>query len=150
MSWAIKLHTVIEKFNPLNELTQDITKFLLVHPTLYKIALVVNHIFRAVTMAFFMHVLPFSLPVSGALCFGASLFYRLTVENNCAYKFALPAFIGGMTLPTARFGFAQLINSVALKNLAFFSHSIVFLMPVAVYLTYVVLTVDYDVNQRCH
>lgn len=143
MSFAIKLHAIIERVNPLSGATQSATNFLLAHPTLYKIVLLVNHLFRAITMAFFMLAVPM------ALCFGASLFYRLTVENNCAYKFALPAFVGGVALPPSQTALAQLISGSAFKSLAFFRHSILLLVPYAAYLTYVILTVDYDVDQRC-
>ncbi len=149
MSYAIRFHAMIEKFNPLTELTQRATRFFLAHPTFYKVALLVNHIFRAVTMIFFMFALPYSLSVNMALCFTASLFYRITVENNCAYKFALPAFFGAVTFSMAQSALIQLVSGKAFKNLAFFSHSILSLIPVAAYLTYIVLTVDYDVDQRC-
>ncbi len=149
MSASERLHTTIEKYNPLNQLTQGMTGFLLEHPTLYKCALLVNHIFRAVAMAAFMTALPYSLFVSSAICFGASLFYRLTVENNCAYKFALPALAGAITLQVAQPALAQLVRGAAFASLALFSSSILSLIPLAGYLVYIVLTVDYDVNQRC-
>lgn len=149
MSLSVRLHTTIERFNPLDQLTQSATEFLLEHPTLYKIALLANHIFRAGSMAIFMAALPFSWPVSFAICFAASLFYRLTVENNCAYKFALPALAGAAAFPIAQPALAQLASGEAFKNLALFSRSILFLVPVVAYIAYIVLTVDYDVNRRC-
>ena len=149
MSYAIRFHAMIEKFNPLNEVTQGATQFLVAHPGLYKMALLVNHVFRAMTMSFFMFALPYSFPVNMALCFGASLFYRVTVENNCAYKFALPAFAGAVTFPMAQSALTQLVSGIAFNNLAYLSHSIISFIPIGAYLTYVILTVDYDVDQRC-
>jgi len=32
------------------------------------------------------------------VCWGGALLYRITVEGNCAFKFALPATFGGMAL----------------------------------------------------
>ncbi len=148
MSYAVKFHAFIARTNLLIQLTQNITKFLLEHPTIYKIALLVNHLFRAISMAFFLYALPCSFPVSLALCFGASLFYRLTVENNCAYKFALPAFGGGVALPIAHSALVQLASGSAFKSLALFSQSLLSLVPFSAYITYILLTVDYDVMEK--
>lgn len=109
----------------LEKATETVKEYLNDHPTLYKIALIVNHIFRAVSMGFFMMALPFSAPVSLAICAAASLFYRLTVEGNCTYKFALPAFAGALALQ-----FASII-------------------PLTCYVAYIVLTVNDDVDQNC-
>lgn len=149
MSLSEKLHSTIEKFNLLHQPTQRMTEFLRKHPTLYKCALLANHIFRAVAMGAFMTVLPFSLPINFAVCFLASLFYRLTVEINCAYKFALPALAGAITFRVAQSALVQLISGVAFASLALFSTSILLLIPLATYVVYIVLTVDYDVNDRC-
>lgn len=148
MSYAIKFHAFIAKNNPLTELTQNTTHFLHAYPTIYKIALLVNHLFRALTMAFFLYALPCSFPVSLALCFGASLFYRLTVENNCAYKFALPAFGGGVALLIGHTALVQIASGNAFKSLTFFSQSLVSLIPLTAYITYILLTVDYDVMEK--
>jgi len=148
MSCAIRFHAFIEKTNPLKQLTRNITNFLLAHPTLYKIALLVNHLFRAVTMSFFLYALPCSYPLSLALCFGASLFYRLTVENNCAYKFALPAFGGGVAMLVTHSALVQLASGNVFKSLALFSQSMLSLVPLTAYITYILLTVDYDVMEK--
>jgi hypothetical protein len=52
------------------------------------------------------------------LCFVGSLFYRLSVEKNCAYKFALPAFAGSMAFMIALPALISMINGVAFANVA--------------------------------
>jgi hypothetical protein len=120
------LHTVIEQCNILQEPTRRIEEFLIAHPNLYKVVLLVNHVFRAVSMAAFRLALPCSGPLGLAVCFAGSLFYRLTVETHCAYKFALPAFAGSIAITMAT--------------------SCVSVVPLTAYVVYIVLTVNYDVN----
>ena len=93
-----RLHDFIENHNFLKGPTDRVDAYLRSHRTLYKVALVINHLFRSVAMAAFLSVMPFSMPINLAICFAGSLFYRLTVETNCAYKFALPAFGGSVAL----------------------------------------------------
>ena len=100
-------------------------------------------------MGFFMLALPFSAPVNLALCFSASLFYRLTVEGNCAYKFALPSFAGALTFPFARTAFADMISKAAFHSMNTFAVTLCSLLPFTAYLTYIVLTVNYDVDKNC-
>ena len=92
MSLDVALHNCIEKYNILQKPTEQIAGYFREHPNVYKAALLVNHIFRALAMASFCAALPFSAPINIGICFAGSLFYRLTVETNCAYKFALPSF----------------------------------------------------------
>lgn len=122
------LHRVIDRYNILNEPTRQIEEYLIAHPNLYKVVLLVNHLFRAVSMAAFRLALPCSGPLSLAICFAGSLFYRLTVETHCAYKFALPAFAGSIAILMAT--------------------SYVSVVPLTAYVVYIVLTVNYDVNKK--
>jgi len=123
---ATRLHHLIDRYNVLSNPTRRISNSMHDHPRLYKFALLVNHIFRAAAMAALAMVLPFSTLANAAICFAGSLFYRLTVETNCAYKFALPAFAGAM---------AFLLAGVSL-------------LPISAYAAYVILTVSYDVDSR--
>jgi len=143
MSLSARFHGVIDRVSPLNRLTDRATQYLRSHPTVYKLALLVNHLFRAVAMMGLMMMLPFCWPVNMAICFLGSLFYRLTVENNCAYKFALPAFAGGVAFPMAQPALVACVSGRAFESLAMLSA-----VPLAAYLAYVILTVDYDVNRR--
>ena len=142
------LHEAIVKYNVLKEPTDRIRDFFSTRPELYKVALIVNHIFRAVSMTAFSLLLPFSVPVNIAICFAGSLFYRLTVETNCAYKFALPAFAGSIAIPLAVGAVAALVSGVALGSLGTLALASASLVPCGAYLGYVVLTVSYDVDHR--
>lgn len=137
MTLSTKLHDAITDYNVLTKPTDQLVEYFAYHPTAFKIALLVNHIFRAAAMVGFMIALPVSTPVSIGICLAGSLFYRLTVESNCAYKFALPA-VGG--------SIAFLIGKSALENLA--NSTFATCIPLALYGAYVVLTVNYDVDNR--
>ncbi len=137
-SMSILLHNLLEKFNFLEGPTSRLGEFFDKHPTLYKLALLVNHIFRAFSTAALCLFLPFSVLTSSLICLGCSVFYRLTVEKNCAYKFALPAFWGGMAL--------LLVQDVA-HGVLFDLSTVASFIPLAAYGVYVVLTVSYDVDQ---
>lgn len=137
MSLALSFHNFIEQYNVLTEPTQKIHQYLRAHPRLYKVALVINHLFRAVAMATFFAVCPGPLLISSSICFLGSLFYRLTVETNCAYKFALPAFVGGLALRLSVMTFKHFSSWEAVAGSS---------VSLSVYLAYVVLTVSYDVD----
>ena len=142
------LHNAIVKFNVLKEPTDRLREYFSTRPEFYKVALIVNHIFRAVSMTAFSLLLPFSLPVNLAICLAGSLFYRLTVETNCAYKFALPAFAGSLAIPLAISGAVALVSGVAFASIGTLALATGSLLPCGAYLTYVVLTVSYDVDHR--
>jgi len=148
MSLDVTLHHCIERYNILQKPTEKIAEYFREHPNVYKVALLVNHIFRALAMAAFCSALPFSVPINIATCFVGSLFYRLTVETNCAYKFALPAFAGSIAIPMAASALTNIITGVALISITAFGLTLISLLPLATYVTYIVLTVNYDVNNR--
>ncbi len=140
MTLSTKLHDAITDYNFLTKPTDQIVEYFAYHPTAFKIALLVNHIFRAAAMVGFMIALPVSTPVSIGICLAGSLFYRLTVESNCAYKFALPAVGGSIALLVAKPALENLANSTFASYIP--------LIPLALYGAYVVLTVNYDVDNR--
>jgi hypothetical protein len=148
MSFDVALHHCIEKYNILQKPTEQISGYLREHPDVYKVVLLVNHVFRAVAMAAFCSLLPFSVPLNLSICFLGSLFYRLTVETNCAYKFALPAFAGSVAIPMAATALTSIIKGIALTSLNAFGLFFVSLLPFAAYVTYIGLSVNYDVNNR--
>ena len=142
------LHQFIEAHNFLQKPTQQISQFFRENPTCYKVALLVNHIFRAGAMAAFCAMMPFVAPVNLAICFAGSLFYRLTVETNCAYKFALPAFAGSVAIPIGASAISGLISGVAFASLSSLGMTFISLVPLVVYVSYIVLTVNYDVDHH--
>ncbi len=146
MTCAESLHNFITNYNVLKTATDQIETFLNEHPEIKKVALLVNHIFRAIAMLALRLFLPFSLLVNDLICFAGSLFYRLTVETHCAYKFALPAFAGSMAIPLAHTALYEFISGVAFASLATFGVALLSLIPLAAYTTYIILTVSYDVD----
>ncbi len=142
------LHGFIERYNVLQNPENILKRFFASHRNLYKVVLVANHIFRALAMTGLCLFLPFSPLVNAGICLLGSLFYRLTVENNCSYKFALPAFAGGIAFPVGLYGIIQLVTGAAFASFATLGLSFLSILPLAAYLTYVVLTVNYDVNHR--
>jgi hypothetical protein len=131
---AASLHNFIDRHNILVGLTKKFQEVFSKSPTLYKVVLVANHLFRAAMMFTLLKCLPLSWPINGAVCLLGSFFYRLTVENNCAYKFALPSFAGGLAI-------AVLASAKAI----FLPLS---LLPSIAYGAYIVLTVSYDVDAK--
>lgn len=148
MTLALRLHECIERYNILASPTDRIHEYMREHKGLYKVALVVNHLFRALSMSAFMMCTPAPTLVSAGVCLLGSLFYRLTVETNCAYKFALPAFAGAVALMIGKTALTQIINGVALASIGTFATALVTLLPLTSYVMYIVLTVDYDVDLR--
>ena len=146
---STKLHNAIVEYNVLQKPTELIGNFFEENPTVFKIALIANHFFRTISMIAFMLVMPYSMPANIACCFIGSLFYRLTVEKNCAYKFALPAFGGAIAYLTGKKALESLISSVAFESLNAFGAACFELVPLMAYTAYVVLTVDYDVDNSC-
>lgn len=147
-SWDVTFHNFIEKYNVLQKPTEQINEYLRERPTLYKVALLVNHVFRALAMTAFCYMLPFSIPINVAICFGCSLFYRLTVETNCAYKFALPAFAGSIAIPLAVIALSNIVTGVAFVSLSAIGLTFISLIPLTAYVTYIILTVNYDIDSH--
>jgi hypothetical protein len=146
MSIGASLHEWIENYNILTFPTEIISNYLTANRPLYKLALIVNHIFRACAMTAFCQALPFASVINALICFEASLFYRLTVEINCAYKFALPAFAGSIAIPIGLSAIADMINGLAFASLYSFVSACISLVPLIAYITYIVLTVNYDAD----
>ncbi len=143
------LSNVCERFNFLQKPTQQIKEYLTEHPNLYKAALLANHLFRALAMTAFAACLPFSIPINLAICFAGSLFYRLTVETNCAFKFALPAFAGSIAIPIALGAITSLVSGIAFASIGAFALACLSLIPLTAYLTYIAITVSNEVDERC-
>lgn len=60
MPIALQFHRFIEKNNVLEHPTKVVHEYLKKHPDISKVVLVASHIFRALTMLFFMSALPYS------------------------------------------------------------------------------------------
>ncbi|MBU6384064.1 MAG: hypothetical protein KGQ49_00160 [Verrucomicrobia bacterium] len=123
MELSNTLHRLMQPFDLFETLSDQVDLVFREHPTVFKVALVVNHLFRSLAMSFML-----LSPVCWPICFVGSVFYRITVEKNCAFKFTIPSLAGGISLLLAQSGFSM--------------------APLGLYLSYVVLTVDYEVDHR--
>jgi hypothetical protein len=74
----------------------------------------------------------------------------VTVENNCAYKFALPAVAGSLAYPSGKMALNQMISGAAFASLKTFASTVTTLLPFTAYLAYITLTISYDVDHQCH
>ncbi|MFI5333844.1 MAG: hypothetical protein ACHQT8_01595 [Chlamydiales bacterium] len=147
---AVQLHETVEAYNVLQEPTAQLATYLSSpeHRGVYKIVLLVNHLFRAAAMTALTMALPLPSLAAHTVCFLGSLCYRLTAEARCAYKFALPAFAGSVALPLGYAAGVDLISGAACASLAAFSAALLSVTLVAAYVAYIVLTVSYDVDHR--
>jgi hypothetical protein len=143
---AIALHNAIERYNILKAPTDQINNYLNHHLVFRKTALLVNHIFRTVSILAFQNLFPSSAPINLAMCFSGSLFYRLTVETHCAYKYALPAFGGAISFLIGKQAISHVIHGVAFTSLSTLASTLSALTPLACYVSYILLTVSYDVD----
>lgn len=145
---SVKFHDCLEKVNVLAAPSKSIANFLDTHPALYKIVLIICHLFRAAMVVGLMFIPYLPLYAKMAICFAGSLFYRLTVERNCAYKFALPAFFGGAAFMLALPALISLISQTAFLSTGAGFAAISSLLPLTFYAIYILLTVNYDVNKN--
>jgi hypothetical protein len=148
MQLSLRFNACIDRINILEKPTACIGEFLENHPTIYKITLIINHLFRAAMMVGLMFIPGVPLYASMPVCFVGSLFYRLTVEKNCTYKFALPAFAGAAAFMLALPALISMINGVAFATVASGFAACASFLPLLLYGTYIFLTVNHDVNQK--
>lgn len=144
---SVALHNCIENYNILARPTAFLAEFFDNHPNIYKVALIISHLFRAAMMFGFMCIPGIPLAASIPVCFAGALFYRLTVERNCAYKFALPAFAGSTAAMLAVPAIMGMISGAAFATAGACAFACFSLLPLPLYAAYILLTVNYDVNK---
>lgn len=145
---ALQFHRFIEKNNILEQPTKVVHEYLKKHPTIFKVVLVASHIFRAMTMLFFMSALPFSVFANATICLAASLVYRLTIETNCAYKLSLPSFGGAIAFSLLQKARTDSVGRAAFSSLKAFASTAGYVFPTVMYVIYITLTVSYDVDKN--
>ena len=138
----------ILSIDPLQRLEELINSYFNEDPTRLKIAIFANHFFITVANLALMVMLPCSMPTNIAFCFIASLFYRVTVEKDCAHKLALLSFSGAAIS-------LVLINEIEKMTGELIFASIVsptlFLSILSIHVSYVMANVDYEVDSLpCH
>jgi hypothetical protein len=143
---ATALHGCIEKYNVLEAPTISCASFFDRHPTAYKVALIFMHLFRAAALVGIMFIPNLPLSASMPICFVGSLIYRIIVEKNCPYKFALPSFAGAAAVMIALPSLLSMINGTAFLTAASGTAACAAFLPLIAYGTYITLTVSYDVD----
>ena len=98
-------------------------------------------------MAILMRALPCSLAANAALCASGSLFYALTVEGNCIYKFTLPSLFGAAAWMVGKEALFALISGVASASIGAFAAALLLTVPLAAWGTYVWITTGSDVEK---
>ncbi len=147
MGFAVKFNDCVDRYNILKTPTIQIANFFDKYPTVYKITLIINHLFRAAAMVGLMFIPGIPKLPGMAICFVGYLFYRLTVEKNCAYKFALPAFAGAAAFMLALPAIINIINGLAFTTASSGFLACASLIPLPLYAAYILLTVSYDVDK---
>ena len=123
-------------------------KFLDKHPLLYKITLVISHIFRAVMMFALMHLIPLSPLLTCGLMLIPTLLYRSAIERFCAFRFSLPSLAGGLAIWAARATLVSIIAGVAFSSLAATCWTILGPLSLAGYLAFICYISHKDVEKR--
>ncbi len=77
-------------------------EWLKANPTVYKVVLIVSHLFRAMMVLVMIDAIPFSMPIATGLILVPSLIYRIAVERFCIFRFTLPSWVGGVSMWMAR------------------------------------------------
>lgn len=132
----------------LNVTAKHIGNYLEKNPALYKAVVVINHLFRAMLMAVFMVALPYGLAMSCAVSLGASLFYRLTIERNCAFKFALPSCLGGISYHLSRYGVHSMVAGIMLRSVDLLNAGFIGSLPLTLWTFAIISITDDDVEKR--
>ncbi|MBA3958438.1 MAG: hypothetical protein H0X51_08635 [Parachlamydiaceae bacterium] len=96
----------------------DLQQRLDVQPTLYKVVVMINHLFRIAMMSAFMHALPFGLEVNFASSLAASAFYNVTIERHCAFRFAYVACFGAAAYDFSKPYVIDLVKGKAFESLS--------------------------------
>lgn len=122
----------IPEYIGLDKLTHTVGSWLDRHPVVNKIVMIVNHIFRTIAMIALMYLLPFSPIVNLAIGIGASLFYRITVERFCPFRFALSACLGAAAYELSSPFLADIINGVAFQSFNAFAAAFIGILPLAI------------------
>lgn len=146
---ALAVYSCLEKCT-LEKPANAIEAFFNENPTIFKIVLIIDHLIRAACMVAVMYLpIPIPMAASVAICFAASLFYRLTVEKNCPFKFAIPAFAGAVAFLILCPAVINMINGTAFKTATSSFLTVASFLPMLGYLGYITITTHYDVNKRC-
>lgn len=115
------------------------------NPLLHKIAVFAAHMFRMLASLALITFLPFSFPVNCLVALGGSVFYRVAIERNCPFHFAIPDCIGGMALSMS---LPALVNITGLSTFAMLAETFIRIVPLGAYLGFTVWLSHHEVEER--
>lgn len=132
-------------------LQADTQRFLINHPTIHKVAMLVNQLVRAFMASAMMGALGMTPMSAVAVGLGTAVFYWLTVEGNCRnFQFAIPGFVGAVAAQISAPGaVAALVNGAAYHSLQAFAATLTGAWPFCLYFVGVTYMVHRDV-ERIH
>lgn len=128
-------------------LPKDIGAWFDERPKLYKAAVVANHLFRMFSMYAFMGALPFSPVVKAVVGLSSSLFYNVTIERFCQFRFAMPAFAGAVAFSMSKDALAQIVCGVALSSFKTFAGASLGAVPLIIYGAWVISIASENVDR---
>lgn len=119
------------------------------HPLINKIVVLAIFIFRSAMMSAYMAALPFTSVPSFFIGLGISVFYRVTIEPDCRYRFAILSCVGAETYSISKPALLALINGMAFRSLITLSMTLLSAAPFAICATVILSEVNQNVDDRC-
>lgn len=115
------------------------------NPLIHKIVVFAAHLIRLIGSLALITFLPFSMPVNCVLSLASNIFYRITIERNCSFLFAINDCLGAMAL---HFTIPYLVNQLALSSFAMLAATLASTVPFLAYLGYTVWVTHSEVEER--
>jgi hypothetical protein len=103
------------------------------HPYVNTIVVIANHIFRALSMLALMTFIPGPFIVQCGIALSASLFYRVTIERFCHFRFAIPSCLGATAMNLSAPAVASIVHGVANQTLAEVAKTAIGISPLVLY-----------------
>jgi len=130
------------------KLSENVGKVLDENPLINKIVVLANFVFRIAMMVTFMAALPFSILPSFLISVGASIFYRVTIERFCQYRFAILSCVEAGAYEIAKPALAALISGAAFSSLAAFGTSLALMTPFVIGGAAIISVTNQNVNEK--
>jgi hypothetical protein len=128
--------------------SENVGKVLDESPLINKIVILANFVFRIAMMVTFMAVMPFSFLPSFLLSAGASVFYRVTIERFCQYRFAMLSCAAAGAYEIAKPAFLALISTAAFSSLTAFGTALALMTPFIISGAAIVSVTNQNVNDK--
>lgn len=132
----------------LQKLSENVGKVLDENPLVNKIIVVANFIFRTAMMVCFMAAMPFSILPNFLISFGLSVFYRVTIERFCQYRFSILSCAAAGGYEIAKPALTALISGAAFTSLAAFGSTLILMTPFVICGAAIISVTNQNVNER--